>query len=37
MGIPPVILHIASSVLVLCGMIKVKNNDVFTFFNDDTM
>jgi len=37
MGIPPVILYIASSVLVLCGMIKVKNSELFTFFNDDTM
>jgi hypothetical protein len=37
MGIPPVILRIASSVLVLCGMIKVKNSEVCTFFNDDTM
>jgi hypothetical protein len=37
MGIPPVILHIASSVLVLCRMKKVKNSKVFTFFNDDTM
>jgi len=37
MVIPPVILHIASSVLVLCRMIKVKNREVFPFFNDDTM
>jgi hypothetical protein len=37
MGMPPVILHIASSVLVLCGMIKVKNGEIFIFFNDDSM